>query len=343
MTMRTNRRNAQRPTGAAASMEIYQQVTDRMVELLKTHRVPWHAYAPEQLGAQNMSGRRYRGVNSLMLHPVIAGYDDPRWATFRQVKAAGGSVKKGEKASTAIFWKWLQKTERDDAGQLVGRRIPLLRKFAVFNIEQTTLELETITVREREHTPEQTAESIASAFYAAGGPWIEHSRASLATYNPKLDRVHMPTPEICTSAGAYYSALFHELGHSTGHERRLNRDGITKHAPRGSARYAEEELIAELTACFVRSAAGLEHEGEIENSAAYCRGWMQCLRDDPKLFVRAAGKAQRSADLILGQTWQDQDDDDDSTTEGASATTPAPALIAPPRPIETDPAPMLFG
>ena len=113
------------------------------------------------------------------------------------------------------------------------------------------------------------------------------------------DRPSFEKPE------GYYSTLFHELGHSTGHATRLARKGIADTvAAFGSDTYGREELVAEMTSAFLCGHTGIE-PATLENSAAYVAGWLKVIRQDARLVVTAAAQAQKAADYILGRTWND--------------------------------------
>lgn len=282
------------------SAAIYQIVTDRIVELLEKGVVPWQKPwrgipgAPRNL----VSGKPYRGVNSLLLH--AAGHASPYWVTFRQAQALGGHVRRAEKGLPVVFWRWLD-VENKETGE--KEQVPLLRYYTVFNVAQC----EGLTVPAadqpiRDHSPLQVAEQIVAGMPKC--PRIEYGR-SRACYSPVTDLVKMPAAERFTTAESFYSVLFHELTHSTGHESRLNRKAVSRSGGErpefGSDPYAQEELVAELGAAFLCAQAGIV-ERTVENSAAYVAGWLETLKNDTKLVVQAAAQAQKAADWILGDT-----------------------------------------
>lgn len=121
-----------------------------------------------------------------------------------------------------------------------------------------------------------------------------------AWYAPKTDEVGMPDLSAFVSPDAYYATLFHELGHATGHARRLGHPGVTGEVHFGSRDYSREELVAELASAFVCAAVGLDNS-LTENAAAYVAGWLRALREDSKAVLAAAGQAQRAADWIFGR------------------------------------------
>lgn len=119
-----------------------------------------------------------------------------------------------------------------------------------------------------------------------------------AYYNPKTDIINMPKLKTFFDSEAYYTTLFHELVHSTGHESRLKRDAVMNPDKYGSVSYSEEELVAQIGACFLASHSGcsLKH---FENDVAYIQGWLSRLKDDKRLLLFASSKAQRATDFIL--------------------------------------------
>jgi antirestriction protein ArdC len=185
-----------------------------------------------------------------------------------------------------------------------------------------------VKVEEREFTPIECCEQIVAGY--KGAPEVTHGHTK-AAYRPSADEVIMPSAERFHSNEEYYSTLFHEFTHSTGHKSRLARKGIVDaDASFGDDKYGREELVAEMGAAFLCGHAGIE-ASTIDNSASYLAGWLKVIKGDPKLIVQAAGAAQKAADLILGTTW-----DDEATTD-----TPKPAKVAttkrPTKPVAVQP------
>ena len=127
-----------------------------------------------------------------------------------------------------------------------------------------------------------------------------HHGGSRACYQPSNDEVHMPDRERFDSSEEYYSTLFHELVHSTGHASRLGRTGITETIVFGSRTYSKEELIAEMGATFLCGHTGIEN-AVIDNSASYLASWLGRLRNDSRLVVQAAAQSQKAVDYVLDQ------------------------------------------
>jgi antirestriction protein ArdC len=225
-----------------------------------------------------------------------AGYASPNWVTFKQAQARGGSVRKGEKSTPVIFWKidTVEKTDSESGERTRGKRF-ILRYYNVFNVEQCdgiAVDSETVS---HPFEPIERCESVVGSMPKR--PMIEHAE-NRAFYRPSTDRVNMPRPERFTQPAEYYSTLFHELTHATGHVSRLDRKGITELAAFGSSTYSKEELVAEMGAAFLCGHCGIE-QSTLENSAAYIGNWLKRLRDDRTLIVFAAAQAQKAADFIL--------------------------------------------
>lgn len=285
--------------------DVYDRITTRICDLLEAGTVPWHkAWFCESSMPRNLiSGKKYRGINSFLLG--CSDYASPHWLTFKQAKALGGNVRKGEKSTPIIFWQFLEKPDKD-TGEPV--KIPMLKHYNVFNVDQCELpEGKVPAIPEapsNEFTPIQLCEQLIDNMPSP--PRIVHPGMQ-PCYQPRVDVVKMPKPELFDGAAEYYSTMFHELTHSTGHESRLKREGITNPARFGSHRYSKEELVAEMGAAFLCGHCGIEN-ATIDNSAAYLRHWLEVLKSDSKMVIQAAGAAQKAADYILGTTFDVADE-----------------------------------
>ena len=275
------------------SEQIYQMVTERITAELEAGRVPWRQNWLASGGVpRNLAGRPYRGINVWML--LLAGYSDPRWGTLRQINAAGGRIRRGERSTPVIYWRRL---EVEDAAAPGGRRtIPFLRYYRVFNVAQAEgLDLPAIDAPRPVLEPIAAAESIVDAM--PNRPAILWDGGARAFYVPATDAVHMPARDDFETPAGVYETLFHELGHSTGHPSRLGRHDDTA----GRHAYGREELVAEMAAAFLCAEAGIDVAAVVRNQAAYLAGWLDAIRADRRALVVAAGAAQRAADYILGR------------------------------------------
>lgn len=284
-------------TATKSKSSVYEIITDRILEKLRDGVVPWQKpWAGNQAWPKSLgSGKRYRGVNCFLL--ACLDFEQPWFVTFNQAKSMGGSVKKGAKGFPVVFW-----TEWETRDKSTGEetKVPVLRYYTVFNVDQCDgVTYEPIAQPTFAHDPIAEAEAIMER--TAVRPSVVHGMGR-ACYSPIADRIEMPQVERFEKREHYYSVLFHELTHSTGHADRLKRDGIVNPSMFGSDPYAKEELIAEMGAAFLCGECGIV-DRTIDNSAAYIDGWRSRLSKDPKLVVQAAAAAQKSTDLILGRTW----------------------------------------
>lgn len=289
-------------------IDVYERVTNRIIEALEAGTVPWRQPWKNIGGAaRNLnSGRPYRGINTLLvaMTSMANGYTDNRWATFNGIKRAGGSVRKGEKGTLVILWKPIEK--KDKATGEVTDKFLMLKGYTVFNVEQADFP-DGVPADGREdelraHDLNEVAEEIISDYATRENLKVTRGGDS-AHYSPMFDQIAVPTPEQFETGAAYYSVTFHELVHSTGHESRLARIETTSY---GTDPYAKEELVAELGAAMLNGIVGIEET--IEDSAAYIATWLRTLRDDKKLVVQAAAKAQRAVDLILGTKFDNEEE-----------------------------------
>jgi len=258
--------------------------------------VPWHQPWSSEAAKNLISKREYRGINVFLLG--ASRYANPYWLTFRQAKQLGGHVAKGERSTPVVFWKWLEHERENADGELETYSTPLLRYYRVFNVEQCEgIAPEKVPALEnaRDFQPIEEAERVVQEMPQR--PIIQHEAAQ-AFYRPSADIVNMPAAELFNCDAEYYSTLFHELTHATGHESRLKRLDTDKLAAFGSRDYSQEELVAEMGSAFLCGHCGIA-ERIIDNSAAYIQGWLRSLRNDKRLVVFAAAQAHKAADFIL--------------------------------------------
>jgi antirestriction protein ArdC len=277
-------------------MNVYEKVTARIMEILETGTVPWKKPWTSSEGPKNLISKKpYRGINSFLLN--CSPYSSPYWMTYRQASEKGGQVKKGEKSTAIVFWKWLdRKAVPDEDDNSNSGKVPLVRFYNVFNLDQ----IDGITAPVEEQpvnpfSPIEQAEQVISNMPQR--PGIQYG-GDRACYSPTFDCIKLPNQEVFKSPEEFYSTAFHELAHATGHNSRLSRKGILEPSYFGSHDYSQEELVAEFGASMLCGFAGIEQQ-TLENSAAYIQGWLKVLKNDQKLAIIAAGQAQRAADFIL--------------------------------------------
>lgn len=272
--------------------DIHQAITNKMIDRLNQGAVPWQQPWKTLPAANLVSGNPYRDVNALLLN--TASFGCPYWVTFKQASDLGGHVKAGEKALPVVFYKLLEASSDDREDR---KRIPFLRYANVFNLEQTEgIEVPTVD-KKIAGQPLSAAKKIVAEFTLCpiqGGP--------AAGYSPISDCIRMPDIALFSRDEEYFHTLFHEMGHATGHPSRLDRHGVDPgNVSFGSDPYSKEELIAEMTACFLSNEAGTLSEVVFTNSSAYVSSWLKALGDDHRLVLSAASQAQRAADLICNR------------------------------------------
>ena len=280
---------------------VNQIVTDRIVAEMEKGIIPWNK---PWFGSKTAAISRSTGKPYSLLNQMLLGRPG-EYATFDQIKKAGGKVRKGEKASLVTFWKQVKiETEEVDpeTGKPIEKLVPMLRYYQVFNLDQCEgIEPKFYKAEEIEHTdPIAEAEAVIDNYIAASHVKFESRLSDEAYYSPVFDNVVVPIIDQYKNPEEYYSTAFHELTHSTGHRSRLNRfTGNAAHAAFGSSEYSKEELVAELGSAFLMNHCGINTEATERNSAAYLQAWLKALKSDANMIVSAASKAEKAADYIL--------------------------------------------
>lgn len=263
-----------------------EEVADAILEMLDQGTVPWRKPWDSTRPENAITGKAYRGFNSVWL--AIRGFGSPYWAGFKQWKQRKCTVRAGQHGSKIfipIIRKW-KDADGEDEVRCVG-----FRTGTVFNAEQVEGG-DIPVVEERDHDAIAACEQV-----VAGMPNRPEMRADTdrAYYVPSTDTVHVPLLGQFHTAEGYYSTVFHELAHATGHKSRLDRD-LSSYATHA---YSKEELVAEFAAAMLCGHTGID-PATLENSAAYIATWRKRLSADKSIVVKAASAAQRAADHILG-------------------------------------------
>lgn len=268
---------------------VYEIVTERIIQKLEQGVIPWRKPWRNGNAVSWINQREYRGINTMLLDPG-------EYATFKAVTEHGGTVKKGAKGHMVVFWKWLD-IEDEETGKT--EKVPFLRYYKVFEINT---QCEGLKSRRKDseaydHDPIETADNIKEGYKDCPPVTFRPGRAF---YRPSTDEISVPAITDYHNPEEFYSTLFHEMVHSTGHSSRLNRkNGINKSAAFGSEEYFKEELVAEMGAAMLCTVARIE-QATLDNSASYIKSWLRKLKGDPKMVVLAAGAAQKAADYIQG-------------------------------------------
>lgn len=282
------------PTTPSTKLDVYQIVTDQIISSLEQGTIPWQKpWADAGIPSNLISKRPYRGINLWLL--LSCNYERNLFLTWDQLKKLGGSVLKGEHGHVVIYWKKPPKQEAEEKEQ--EKKPPILRYYKVYNIAQCRdLPAELVEPASPvEHNSLLECEAIITGMPNA--PEIRFKEQK-AYYHKVNDYINMPKRKSFKSMELYYTTLFHELVHSTGAEKRLNRKSITEMAEFGSEMYSIEEFIVELGSAYLSSLTGIMNKS-IQNSAAYIQGWLKKLKDDKRFIVQAGGMAQKAVDFIL--------------------------------------------
>lgn len=296
-----------RPTARARTGQdrpgLYQEITDKIIAELEAGRVPWvqpwrtaAANAPLAMPKNASTERRYSGINVLILWGAVIerGFFGQSWLTFRQALGLGGSVRKGERGTTVVYADRFvpndEKKRAVETGQN-AQAIPFLKRFTVFNTDQCDGLPEEVA-KAAPPPPPGMVEPKAERLIAATGADFRIGGAR-AFYSPSGDFVQVPPPQAYFEPINWYRTAFHELGHWTGHQSRLDRDHSGSF---GSKSYAREELVAEMAGAFVCASLGIV---PTVRHADYIGSWLEVLREDNRAIVRAASAASKAADYVL--------------------------------------------
>jgi antirestriction protein ArdC len=244
-------------------------------------------------------GTPYRGVNTFWLWMVAeaAGYVSPYWMTYLQCQGLGGQVRKGEKSTIAIFYRTYDKQVEGESGAKDTETRRVLKAYVVFNADQC----DDLPERYRPQPPVEPAEPTGrearlDAFFAAIDAELRH-HGSDAYYEPSIDRITLPPAALFDGYDHYYATLAHELSHWTGHGSRLARDLKNR---LGSAAYAAEELVAELSAAILGAELGLP-VAHLDSHASYVAHWLALLKSDERAILTAAARAEEAATYLLAR------------------------------------------
>lgn len=280
------------------SINVYELVTNRIIEQLENNIVPWEKPWSGTLdGAFNrVSKKPYSILNQMLLK-----YDG-EYASFKQWKDLGGHIRKGEKSEIVVFWKMYPIKEKQDDGTEIIKTIPLLKYINVFHISQVD-GVEPLKQKvTHDIEPIDKAEKILNDYWNRENITIEHVKGDKAFYSPMFDKIQLPLFEQFKQSEEYYSTAFHESIHSTMKTSRCNRqeDRKGKVVSFGSEEYSKEELVAEVGSAQLMNIVGVETTKSFRNSTAYIQSWLKVLRNDNKFIVSASSKAEKAVNYILG-------------------------------------------
>lgn len=282
-----------------------EEILNKIINLLENQDLKWLKNWSCGEFKNYISKKSYKGINSFILNinNIENGFKSPYYLTFLQVKNLKGFVKSESKATPIFFYeikkeKIKEEVIKEGIKTTTEKEIrkPILRVYYVFNIEQTNIK--PIGEEKTLKTPIENAEQIILNF--KDKPLIYEIKQEQAFYSPNDDKIIIPLKEDFKTIEDFYSTLYHELSHSTGHKKRLHRDTIENINYFGSLEYSKEEIIAELSDCFLCARAGIENT-TLNNNTAYIKGWLKNMKEDKTFLFKVVKEAQKSADYITGE------------------------------------------
>jgi antirestriction protein ArdC len=278
------------------------EVTLRILNELKAGvapwRRPWSATPGRNVPCNGATDHRYNGVNVVLLWQAMRAHSWPtaRFVTFKQALELGGHVRKGEHGHHICYVgnsRKVTESEGEDDEESTVHAYRFLKSYTVFNVSQCDglparlTEPPVVKPRHRD-----ARDPLIEEFIATTDAKVIEEDGGRAVFIPKLDQIMMPPFISFDSASAYYGTLFHELGHWTGHETRLNRD-LAKRFDRQA--HAAEELIAELAAAFLCAEFDIDGDPRL---SGYIAEYIRLLESDPKAFFTCASRAQAAVDFL---------------------------------------------
>lgn len=297
------------------------QLVDEVLKNLESGAGLWkQGWKVSGVPISAITGKRYNGVNRMFLAyaTMLRGYTDNRWVTFNQMEKKGWSFKRdaegnslGKNAGVAIeyfefrdretkkpFDKYvLDGMTADERDAYIDENVYAIRKYyRVFNGD--VIEgIPALEVQEHDSSGKnERAERILQMWSDTEAKIIYGGDE--AYYSPALDKIHLPEREKFVDMPEFYSTALHEIGHSTGHEKRLNRELGT----RGTVEYAVEELRAEIASMFMEQdldiAVGEKH---IQNNSAYIQHWHNQIKSDPNILFTAIADAENISKFVMAK------------------------------------------
>lgn len=302
-------------------INVYDIINEKIIAELDKGIIPWEKSWVNTSGIfsalSHDSGKRYSILNQMLIG--MPG----EYLTYKQAQAEGGHIKKGAKSQVIVFYKPLVKDAKDKEGKPIVDEegnpkkivIPMLRYWNVFHIDdaegiERKYGSKDIPKFNNETIPE--IEKLVKEYLERTGVTLRHYEQDRSYYAPADDEIILPHMNQFKTTEQYYHALFHEMAHSTGIKSRLNRDLSGRF---DSDSYSKEELVAEITSAVLCNQFGIDTTKVHENNLAYIRGWSKRFKEDNKVIVQAATKAEKAVKYILNQN-----DETEETEEKRSKT-----------------------
>ena len=322
----------EKPTAEQKALDLFSEMMISKIESLRSKdgwKKPWFTEGALQW-PKNLNGREYNGMNAflLLLHCEKEGYRIPRFCTFdriQQFNKPGSrdkeakprvSVLKGEHSFpvmlttfTVVDKETKERIKWEDYKLLSQEQrekynvYPKLQTYHVFNVAQTNLKEvrpELWEKLEQEYSMPKVDRS--EAFepvdrMITDNRWIcpiKPMYGDSAYYSISKNEIVVPEKGQFKDGESFYSNLFHEMGHSTGAENQLDR---LKPTTFGSAEYAREELVAELTAALTAQRYGMSKHLK-DDTAAYLKAWLDSLKESPQYIKTVLLDVKKASSML---------------------------------------------
>ena len=277
------------------------KLVEKIVDGLNSKGMNWFQEWSDLASPQNgINGVLYKGGNRVKLGTIALekGFKDPRWATLKQLKEQGYTLKPNATSVLCEYWKFIEKENKENPEN--KEIVPMVNFFKVYNfaevLDKDGKELE-FKIQERKKDNE--LQEILSKLEKSSKCIIEYLPQNQAFYNPNKDIIVMPSPDLFKNDLGQIGTLLHEMAHSTGHKDRLNRNIYNQF---GTPEYAKEELRAEISSMFIQNELGIKtQERDFNNNQAYIQSWIEVLRSDPNEIYRASADAEKISDYIINE------------------------------------------
>lgn len=302
---------------------VYQIVTEKIVEQMEKGLIPWHkpwvfADHAEDIDLRTVAINYVTRRPYSMLNQMLLGFRAGEWMSYKQAKELGGSIKKGAESGLVVFWTQMsyvekpkegeQPTTEDNTGEETQgkvRTIPVLKYYRVYHLDDIE-GIESKYGTDEEKPKVQTVDPIEAAEDLMWQYVLREEKLTFvcdkpsnkAYYRPSTDTVVVPQISQFKQVEEFYSTAFHELTHSTLPVYRCNRKAENDNAYFGNEDYSREELVAEMGSAMLCHIAGLNCERVFNNTVAYLQSWLRALKNDPKMIVWASTRAEKAAKYI---------------------------------------------
>lgn len=277
-----------KPAKKSTEKDVQTIITERIILQLEQGIVPWRSPWMEAGVPTSLNSKRaFRGINVLLLAPLA--YENNHFLTKKQLEGMGGSVKKDEKPNIVVFWG----SQQPNAGE--EKKPSSLKYYLVYNIAQCDgISGDVLPEISRVANPIKACEGIVANLQNA--PVIRNKESGVF-YDPLEDFINLPKLKTYSNPACYYSNLFHQLAHSTGHHTRLDRMGLVQMSEYGCSGFTQEELVSEIVTNYLENYAGIPCP--FGPSKEYLEGWIQKLKGDRYFIFTACTLAQKAIDFIL--------------------------------------------